>query len=116
MKQIFILLVAVHLSSQEDESPSVDPPPVVIQKHYGRLSPGCQTEIQYQMKQVCKVHERSHFIPSLLGCFVYCYNDRSDGMRVPLRNGLPCGNYGQICKNGECVNAPNNCEIDYFFP
>nr|AAY66545.1 putative secreted protein [Ixodes scapularis] len=52
MKQIFILLVAAHLSSQEDESPSVDPPPIVIQKHYGRLSPGCQTEIQYQMKQV----------------------------------------------------------------
>ncbi|XP_029844715.2 uncharacterized protein LOC115327811 [Ixodes scapularis] len=117
MKQgIFILLVALQLSSQEPERPSADSPAVVIENKYGRLSPGCKTEILKQMQQVCKVQDRSNFYPSLGGCAVYCYNDRTDGIRVTLRNGLPCGSDGQICKNGECVDAPNSCEIDYFFP
>uniref|UniRef100_A0A0K8R457 Putative ixostatin n=1 Tax=Ixodes ricinus TaxID=34613 RepID=A0A0K8R457_IXORI len=114
--QIFLLLVALQLSSQEHERSFDDPPTVVIENKYSRLSPGCKTEIQNQMQKVCKVHERSKSYPSLGGCAVYCYNDRTDGMRVTLRNGLPCRNDGQVCKNGKCVDAPNNCEIDYFFP
>nr|AAY66497.1 putative secreted protein [Ixodes scapularis] len=115
-QQIFILLAALQLSYQEHESPSVHTPDEVIQEHYKRLSPGCKTEIKLQMEQICKVHDRFKFTPSYGGCFVYCYNNENDGMRVTLRNGLPCGENGQICKNGKCVSTPNNCEIDYFFP
>uniref|UniRef100_A0A6B0UM11 Putative conserved secreted protein n=3 Tax=Ixodes ricinus TaxID=34613 RepID=A0A6B0UM11_IXORI len=115
-QQIFILLAALQLSYQEHESPFIYTPDEVVQKYYKRLSPGCKTELQSQMEQVCKVHNRSQFIPSYGGCFVYCYNSENDGMMVTLRNGLPCGESGQICKNGECINTMNNCEIDYFFP
>uniref|UniRef100_A0A0K8RIJ4 Putative ixostatin n=1 Tax=Ixodes ricinus TaxID=34613 RepID=A0A0K8RIJ4_IXORI len=115
-QQIFLLLAALQLSYQEDKSPFVHAPEKVIEEYYKRLSPGCKTELQLQMKQVCNVHNRSQFTPSYEGCFVECYNNDNDGMIVTLRNGLPCGENGQICKNGFCVNTPNNCEIDYFFP
>uniref|UniRef100_A0A0K8RCK5 Putative ixostatin n=1 Tax=Ixodes ricinus TaxID=34613 RepID=A0A0K8RCK5_IXORI len=115
-QQIFILLAALQLSYQEHQSPSAHTPDKVLEEYYKRLSPGCKTELQLQIQQVCEVHGRSQFTASYDGCFVYCYNNEKDGITVTLRNGLPCGESGQICKNGFCVDSPNKCEIDYFFP
>ncbi|CAN8026246.1 unnamed protein product [Ixodes persulcatus] len=117
-QQMFILLAALQLSYQEHQSQFPHKPDEVIGEYYQRLSPGCKTELQLQMEQVCKVHNRPNRTtspPRIFFCNLFEFCSRCLNIYIQGGSRKICQNF-RICKNGLCVNSPNFCEIDYFFP